>query len=90
MSYISNQSSTRLLHQKHINENRQDIMQKTLLSSKQLSRILNKSKGTLARWRLEGCGPKFIKIGRDVMYDLAEINSWIEKNTFSSTSQFTN
>jgi hypothetical protein len=40
----------------------------------------------LARLRLEGGGPEFIKLGRSVYYDAADIGAWLDKNRRRSTS----
>lgn len=42
---------------------------------------------TLENWRSIGSGPKFIKAGRKVLYDPADIAAWKEANRFSSTSE---
>lgn len=41
---------------------------------------------TLQRWRLEGHGPRFIKIGRLVRYRQSDLDAFIEAKCFSSTS----
>jgi hypothetical protein len=44
------------------------------------------SQSTLARWRVVGCGPKFVKVGRMVTYRGADLIAFLDHNTFSSTS----
>jgi predicted DNA-binding transcriptional regulator AlpA len=46
---------------------------------------LNVSKPTLARWRCDGSGPKFIKIGGKVGYLDEDLNEYIERNRRVST-----
>ena len=36
------------------------------------------SQATLARWRAEGIGPRFIRIGRSVRYRRDDVLAWIE------------
>lgn len=36
------------------------------------------TEGTLARWRIEGRGPRAYKIGRNVMYRPSEVQQWVE------------
>lgn len=36
--------------------------------------------------RLSGTGPAYVKIGKQVLYDLSEIRSFETQNTFSSTA----
>ncbi|MEP7452828.1 helix-turn-helix domain-containing protein [Phyllobacterium sp. SB3] len=44
------------------------------------------SSSTLTKLRLTGNGPRFIKLGRSVVYDPADIEAWIAQNRRSSTS----
>ena len=44
---------------------------------------------TLARWRVEGRGPRFIKVGRAVRYRESDLERWIEERLRESTSQGT-
>jgi hypothetical protein len=32
--------------------------------------------GTLAKWRMRGDGPRFLKIGRSVLYPLQAVEAW--------------
>ena len=41
----------------------------------------------LARLRLDGCGPAYIKLGRSVFYDPRDINHWLDVNRRNSTSE---
>ena len=38
------------------------------------------SPGTLRNWRAMKIGPSFLKIGRAVLYPLAELEAWDRKN----------
>lgn len=40
---------------------------------------------TLAKWRMQGRGPRFVKIGRLVRYDDADIDAFLEQSKRSST-----
>ena len=42
---------------------------------------------TLENWRTLGLGPKFIKAGRRVLYDPADLVAWREQRRVGSTSQ---
>ena len=46
------------------------------------------SKSTLARYRCEGNGPAYIKVGRKILYPKQAVNDWMQENTYSSTSQY--
>ena len=52
-----------------------------------LATELSVSVNTLNRWRLEGRGPIYIKAGRRVLYDPADVSAWLEANRRQSTSQ---
>jgi predicted DNA-binding transcriptional regulator AlpA len=45
----------------------------TLMSTKLLSRRWNVAPRTLERWRAEGRGPQFVRIGRNVRYRQTDI-----------------
>jgi DNA-binding transcriptional MerR regulator len=42
---------------------------------------------TLENWRTLGLGPRFIKAGRRVLYDPADLLAWRDQNRFRSTSE---
>ena len=41
---------------------------------------------TLQRWRLEGVGPTYVKLGRLVRYRQSDLESFLEERTRTSTS----
>lgn len=60
-----------------------------LLSPEQASNHLGLSMSTLAKMRLRGDGPSFIKLGpRRVAYRETDLEEWIDSNRFRSTSQY--
>jgi predicted DNA-binding transcriptional regulator AlpA len=51
-----------------------------LVNEKQLSELIGMSVNTLRRWRWIGQGgPRFIKIGTSVRYDVADVKVWVER-----------
>jgi predicted DNA-binding transcriptional regulator AlpA len=58
-----------------------------LLTTDATSKTANVSKSYLNKARLTGDGPSFIKIGRAVRYELAEVERWITSKRRTSTSQ---
>jgi hypothetical protein len=44
------------------------------------------SRARLAKLRWSGGGPKFIRVGRTVLYRLADLDNWLDLNTRSTTS----
>jgi len=48
---------------------------------------LGVAKQTLARWRCEGGGPAFLKLGTRVRYERADLDSWLDARRRRSTSE---
>ena len=44
------------------------------------------SKSKLEKLRVSGDGPVFIKLGRSVVYDVADLDDWLAANRRTSTS----
>lgn len=40
--------------------------------------MLGLSRGTLANWRTEGRGPRYIKSGKQVLYRVSDIEAWLD------------
>ncbi|MBR8000354.1 helix-turn-helix domain-containing protein [Burkholderia vietnamiensis] len=47
---------------------------------------LRVSKNTLSNWRVQGRGPKFIKLGRKVLYPLPELEAFEREHLQSNTT----
>jgi len=58
-----------------------------LLAPKDAAKILNVSVSWLAKSRLRGDGPRFVKIGRAVRYPLSSIHGYIKARMRGSTSE---
>ena len=52
-----------------------------------LEENLGQSKRTWERKRQEGNGPRFITVGRRVLYRQSDIEEWLRQNTFASTTE---
>ncbi len=63
-----------------------ELSEVRLLSTKQISELFGVSVVTLEQWRLQGKGPKFIKVGRCVRYRMADILAFQENAVRRSTS----
>ena len=61
---------------------------KVRMRTKEAANYLAMAKSTLEKKRLTGHGPKFIKMGRSVVYDVHDLDEWAESQKFSSTSEF--
>lgn len=58
------------------------------LTTKEAAARLGLAEHTLAVWRIYGKGPRFIKAGRAVRYDPAEVERFKAENSWQSTSEF--
>ena len=69
-------------------KNQRHPEQPILLTEKEVAKMLGFSTRTLQKWRLTGEGPVFIKATqRAIRYRKDDIQAWIQKRTFTSTSQ---
>jgi predicted DNA-binding transcriptional regulator AlpA len=60
-----------------------------LLTEKDVGHLLNLTPSCLQAWRLKGDGPPFIRISaKCIRYRPADVETWIEDNLCSSTSDF--
>jgi predicted DNA-binding transcriptional regulator AlpA len=57
-----------------------------LLSTPQAAAFCNLSPRTLEKHRVNGGGPRFIKLGRSVKYTVEDLVEWITENRRRSTS----
>ncbi|WP_027185353.1 helix-turn-helix transcriptional regulator [Desulfovibrio inopinatus] len=48
------------------------------LRTKEAAKVLNVSAGTLEVWRCKGRGPKYSKLGKVVVYDPADLQSFLD------------
>lgn len=51
-----------------------------LIPPKLAAKRLCVAASTLAAWRCRGCGPKFVRCGRAIRYEAAEIEAFVERN----------
>jgi hypothetical protein len=40
---------------------------------------------TLAKWRVSGDGPKFVRVGRTPLYRGSDVNAWLASRTVNHT-----
>jgi len=59
---------------------------RTLLNETEAALSLDLSPRTLQAWRIRGEGPAFVKLGRAVRYDRAEIDRFIAERTQTNTA----
>lgn len=58
-----------------------------LLDPQEASTCLRVAKQTLARWRCHGQGPRFVRLGGRIFYDVADLDAFIAANKFHSTAE---
>ncbi len=51
-----------------------------ILTETEVAEILRCTKAALRRWRREGRGPRFIRVGRLIRYRLSDVEEFLEKN----------
>jgi hypothetical protein len=62
---------------------------KKYLTPDEASQLIGAAKQTMARWRVEGIGPQFIRVGRKIMYAVEDLILWMNSRRVSSTSEAT-
>ena len=61
-------------------------MAPNLLTPKQLAELFAVNENTIAKWRVQGNGPKFVKIQRHIRYAANDVDHWMNERTFESTT----
>ena len=61
-------------------------MTKKYYSPTELSELWGVSQNTLRKWRWEGKGPCFVKLGARVVYRSTDIEAFSDQNVHSSTT----
>lgn len=56
------------------------------LTEQEAANYVKKCKRSLQKYRKEGRGPKFIKIGASVRYSIDHLDAWMDSLTKTSTS----
>ena len=57
-----------------------------LYDTQQAATFFGLAPGTLRKWRLNGRGPGFVRLGRSVRYRKAELEDFMATRLFSSTA----
>ncbi len=64
-----------------------------LLSTAAVASLLGLRPQTLRKWRLEGRGPRYVRLGESrfgrATYRLADVEAWLAERTYSNTTQET-
>ena len=59
--------------------------QRTLMDARAAATSLGVAPGTLAKWRVTGDGPPFVKLGARVRYDRDDLDRWLDANRHRTT-----
>lgn len=62
------------------------MRRRVLLKNDKAAEVLGLAPATLNQWRLQSKGPKYYKFGRRILYDLADIEAWIESRVIDPES----
>ena len=57
------------------------------ITTKELSKRWKINPNTIEHWRSVGFGPKFIRIGRKILYSLNSISEFAQMNTAENTAR---
>lgn len=57
-----------------------------LLTQETVAARLGRAPVTLRRWRAEGTGPDYVKVGGAVRYRWTDVEAWLTAHTFRNAS----
>lgn len=63
-----------------------DAERRPFFTPGELADHLRMSNATLAGWRYKGIGPRFVKVGKRVLYRPADVDAWLEEQTRQGTA----
>lgn len=58
----------------------------TLMDHKEASAKVRLSSSTLAKWRIKGIGPAYLKVGHRVFYRQSDLENWLESTVVTPVS----
>ncbi len=59
-----------------------------LVNTENAANALGITRKTLERWRITGEGPTYIKLGRRVVYSVADLEGFVEKGRRNNTAEY--
>lgn len=54
------------------------------LNESEVAILLGVARATVEKWRIQGRGPSYVKIGRSVRYSRAELERYLDANTVTT------
>ena len=64
----------------------QSLREQMLLDTDAVAALVGLSRQWFVKARISGIGPRYLKIGRRIVYRHADVLAWLEKHERSSTS----
>lgn len=58
-----------------------------LLSPDELAASIKMSKRTLAKWRCNGRGPEYVRLGHAVRYRQQDVDAWLEAKVSKNSAE---
>ena len=58
-----------------------------LLTQREAALALRLSERTLERWRVQGTGPRFVRLNHSIRYRPADVELWLASRIVGSTSE---
>lgn len=59
-----------------------------IVNAEAAAHLLGMSSVTLARWRVIGGGPQFLKFGRSVRYRVSDLEAWAALQQYKNTAGY--
>lgn len=59
-----------------------------LMNQAGFAAVSGQSEVTVARWRREGNGPAYLKLGRRVMYRRVDVQAWLNNQLVRNTAEY--
>ena len=56
-----------------------------LIAAAQVPEFIGIQRQTMAKWRCDGAGPKFVRLGRRVFYRSSDLREWIDAQVRQNT-----
>lgn len=62
-------------------------MDDELLDTERVAKVCGLHEVTLRKWRITGEGPRFVRLGRAVRYRRADLDAYLARRAFTSTTE---
>jgi excisionase family DNA binding protein len=70
-----------------MNVSQKDIDERaTTVGPEEAAKRLGVTARTLANWRWQGRGPRFVRVGRKIRFRLSDLAAWLDTQTRASTT----